>query len=182
MSDSTAITTAAELLAMRDDGCRHELVAGRLRTTPLCGRRHGRLAGKLLLRIADYVERHALGDTYAAETGFLIRQNPDTVRAPDVAFVSRDKLGDLADHPGYLPLAPDLVAEVLSPNDLASVVEEKVLDWLRAGVLAELVVDPQTKSIRHYRSADNIRLHTAGRLDLSDVVDGFHLDVAELFS
>ncbi|MEQ8787180.1 MAG: Uma2 family endonuclease [Pirellulaceae bacterium] len=182
MSHSTHTTTAAELLAMPGDGHRYELVAGELRMMSPAGGRHGRLAQKIGRRIGDHVERYALGETYAAETGFLLRQNPDTVRAPDFAFVSRKKLGDLADHPGYLPLVPDLVVEVVSPSDRASEVEEKVLDWLDVGVAAVLVVDPQTKSVRHHRSIDSIQIHTAGAMDLTHVIGGFHLDVSELFA
>jgi Uma2 family endonuclease len=182
MSHSTQSITAAELLEMPDDGHRYELVEGELRMMSPAGGRHGRLAQKIGRRIGDHVERHALGETYAAETGFLLRQNPDTVRAPDFAFVSCEKLGDLADHPGYLPVVPDLVVEVVSPGDRASELEEKVLDWQKAGVAAVLVVDPQTKSVRHHRSPENIQICPEGTIDLGDVIAGFHLDVTELFS
>ena len=182
MSASIRIITAAELLAMPADGNCYELVSGGLRMMSPAGGRHGRIALKLGRRLGDYVERHDLGETFAAETGFLLKQNPDTVRAPDVAFVSHAKLGTLANDPGYLPVAPDLIAEVVSPNDRSSDVEEKVLDWLAAGVLAVLVVDPQTKSVRHYQSADEIHVHTDGSIDLGQVIRGFQLDVVELFS
>ena len=146
------------------------------------GGRHGRIALKLARRLGDYVERHHLGETFAAETGFLIRQGPDTVLAPDVAFVSYDRLGELADHPGYLPVAPDLVAEVVSPSDRSSEIEEKALAWLTAGVSVVLVVDPQTRTIRDYRAAHEIRVYAEGAIDLSQVVSGFRLDASELLS
>ena len=97
------------------------------------GGRHGRIAGKLFLRIGNIVEQHDLGQTFAAETGFLLERNPDTVRAPDMSFVSYGSLGEFTDHAGYLPLAPDLVAEVVSPNDTSSEVEEKAISWISAG-------------------------------------------------
>ncbi len=102
--------------------------------------------------------------------------------APDVAFVSQERLGKFADHPGFLPLAPDLVAEVVSPNDSSSDVEEKALGWLAAGVTIVLVVDPQTKTIREYHSAREIRVYAQGLIDLGIVVAGCRLDVSELFS
>jgi Uma2 family endonuclease len=182
MSHDTRVMTADELLAMPDDGKRYELVQGELRMMSPAGGRHGRIALKLARRLGDFVEAHGLGVTYAAETGFLLQRNPDTVRAPDVAFVSQESLGKLADYPGFLPLAPDLVAEVVSPNDSSSDVEEKALDWLAAGVTIVLVVDPQTKTIRDYRSAQEIRVYAQGLIDLGIVLAGCRLDVSELFS
>jgi len=77
--------------------------------------------------------------------------------------------------------APDLVAEVVSPGDSSSDVEEKAIGWLTAGVTVVLVVDPQTRTIRQYRSSTEIRVHTDGFVDLGQVMPGFRLDVAELF-
>lgn len=88
MSNTTdQLTTAEQLAARPNDGKRYELVDGVLRMMSPAGNRHGRIAAKLLVRLATHVEQRNLGATYAAETGFLIRQRPDTVRAPDVAFV-----------------------------------------------------------------------------------------------
>lgn len=182
MSRHTRGVTADELLTMPENGRRYELVEGELHMMSPAGGRHGRIALKLARRLGDHVEQHGLGETFAAETGFLLQRDPDTVRAPDVAFVSRERLGNRANDPGYLPLAPDLVAEVVSPSDRSGDVETKVLDWLAAGVQAVLVVDPQTQSVRHYRSAQEMQVHRAGTIDLDHAVRGFRLDVTELFS
>jgi Uma2 family endonuclease len=181
MSQHIQSMTADELFARPDDGKRCELVQGELRMMSPAGGRHGRIALKLARRLGDYVEQHDLGETFAAETGFVLEQDPDTVRAPDVAFVSHSRLKGLADHPGYLPLAPDVVAEVVSPSDSSSDVEEKALGWLSAGVAVVLVVDPQTKTIRDYRSAHEIHVYAEGKIDLGAVISGYHLDVSELF-
>jgi Uma2 family endonuclease len=182
MSQNTQVMTADELLSLPDCGQRYELVQGELRMMSPAGGRHGRIALKLARRLGDYVEQQNLGETFAAETGFLLKQNPDTVRAPDVAFVSHARLGKRADYTGYLPVAPDLVAEVVSPNDSSSAVEKKALDWLAAGVVVVLVVDPQTKTIRAYRSTQEIRVYAEGCIDLDDVMVGCELNVAELFA
>lgn len=174
-------TTAQQLADMPDDGNRYELVQGVLHMMSPAGGLHGRIAGKLLLRIASHVEQAQLGVTYAAETGFLLQRNPDTVRAPDVAFVSNQRLGAHRDQAGYLPLAPDLVAEVVSPNDRYSELEAKVKTWLNAGTAVVLVVDPQIAAVRVYRLPGEIRDHSQGRIDLQDVLPGFQLDVVELF-
>jgi Uma2 family endonuclease len=182
MSHDTRLFTADQLLAMANDGQRRELVRGELRTMSPAGGRHGRVALKLARRLGDHVERYRLGETFAAETGFLLERDPDTVRAPDVAFVSYARLGGLADELGYLPVAPDLVCEVVSPTDRWPNVQEKVLDWLAFGVATVLVVDPQSKTVWRHQSADDRRMFTAGAIDLADVIPGLVLDVADLFS
>ena len=183
MSNTTdQVTTAEQLAARPDDGKRYELVEGALRMMSPAGNRHGRIAARLLVRITNHVEQRNLGATYAAETGFLIQRSPDTVRAPDVAYVAGGRLEAFADHAGYLPIAPDLVAEVVSPSDSSSDVEAKVQDWLDAGVQVVLAVDPQNSTVREYRSESQIRVYSGGFVDLDDVLAGFRLDVAELFA
>ena len=116
----------------------------------------GRIASKFLTRIAVFSEQHGLRHTFAAETGFTLETNPDTVRAPYVAFISTVTLGDLLDHGDYLPVVPEWVAEVVSLNDRSSDVEEKTNGWLEAGVQVVLVVDLQTQSVRRYASGQDI--------------------------
>ena len=96
--------------------------------------------------------------------------------------MSHDRLGEFDDFPDYLPLAPELVAEVVSPSDRSSEVEAKAHAWLNAGVIVVLVVDPQTTSIREYRNASQPRTYSDGFVDLGDILPGFRLDVVELFS
>lgn len=181
MAHTTEQMTAKQLAAMPDNGRRCELVEGVLHMMSPAGGRHGRIADKLSRRIGNHVEQKKLGETFAAETGFLLQRNPDTVRAADVSFVSHERLRDLADYPGFLPMAPDLVAEVVSPNDESSKLEAKATAWLQAGVRVVLVVDPQTRSIREYRAPDNIRVYRNGAVDLGDILPNFKLDVLELF-
>jgi Uma2 family endonuclease len=146
------------------------------------GRDRGRIAGRLFLRIGNHVEQNDLGEAYAAETGFLIRQSPDTVRAPDVSFVSQTRLSAFCGRGGYLPVAPDLVAEVISPIDRSSEVESKALVWLNSGVRVVLVVDPQTSTLQILKPGSPPEAHRDGFADLNDVLPGFQLDVAELFA
>ena len=133
--------------------------------------------------LEQQVREHELGVVYAAETGFVISRRPDTVRAPDVAFVRQARLDREGDVAGYLPLAPDLVAEVVSPNEPQSQVEEKSLDWLASGAAMVLVVDPKTRTVRVHRAAGGVEvLDTASVLDANDVVPGWTLPVAKLFA
>ncbi len=176
----TAPMTAEQLLELPDDGMRHELVDGELRTMVPAGGAHGRIAARLLGRLFGFVETHRLGELFAAETGFRLRRDPDTVRAPDVAFVGADRVAD-AGVPGFPALAPDLVAEVVSPSDRAVDVVGKALAWLDAGVRLVWVVDPQNRTVTVYRQDGVAVLRDADVLDGGDVLPGFALPLEELW-
>lgn len=175
-----SITTAEQLLAAGDIG-RCELVRGELIMMSLVGPNHGNIAN----RIAFYLTRHVLaediGSVYAAETGFMIARDPDTVRAPDVAFVRKDRL-HLTPKRGYFPGAPDLAAEVLSPDDTASEVLAKVEEWLNAGTEEVWVADPERKTIAVYRKDQPVHvLSEKDELTSESLLPGFQLAVAEVF-
>jgi Uma2 family endonuclease len=174
--------TADELLRMPDDGFRYELVKGELRRMAPAGHEHGRVAVRFTWRLAQHVEANNLGAVYAAETGFLISSNPDTVRAPDVAFVSRGRLEDVVKKEGYWPGAPDLAVEVVSPGDTYTEVEEKAVEWLEAGTLMVLALNPRKGSITVYRSVNDIViLNEEAILDIDGIVPGFKVTVKEIF-
>lgn len=117
---------------MPDDGSAYELVEGELRRMAPAGFQHGDVAARIGARLWQYAHDHDLGSVVAAETGFLLSRGPDTVRAPDAAFVSRHRLPPEDDHTGFLALAPDLVVEIVSPGDRAGDVAGKVSGWLAA--------------------------------------------------
>lgn len=173
--------TAEELLRISDDGCRYELVEGEMRKMTPAGGRHGRIAMKVALSLGAVVEAGRLGTVFAAETGFRLTVDPDTVRAPDVAFVGGERAAELRDVVGYLPGAPDLAVEVVSPHDGYSAVGEKALGWLDAGSRMVLVVDPACRSVTVYRSRHEIRILTEDdTLDGAEVVPGWRVRVGEL--
>lgn len=182
MSTVVQLVTAEELLHMPDDGFRYELIRGELKKMPPPGHVHGRVAMKFGWRLAQHVETNNLGNVYAAETGFLLEQEPDTVRAPDCAFVSSERLAKFGETEGYLPGAPDLAVEVISPSDTYAEVEEKALDWLAGGSSAVVVLNPRKRTVTVYRSVTNITiLDDEAILDLSDVVTNFKIPVKALF-
>jgi Uma2 family endonuclease len=175
--------TADELLHMPDDGFRYELVRGELRRMTPAGSQHGRIAVRITWRLAQHVEANDLGTVYAAETGFRLSTNPDTVRAPDVAFVSRDRVEAVGDVEGFWPEAPQLAVEVISPGDSYADVEEKVFDWLDAGTKMVVVVNPRQSSATVYRSPTDITaLGEADVLEGGVIVPGFELVVQEIFA
>src|SRR5215210_3250831 len=175
--------TADELLHMPDDGFRYELVQGELRRMNPAGNVHGRITIRITWRLAQYVEENRLGTAYAAETGFRLTTDPDTVRAPDVAFVSRDRVEAVGEVEGFWPEAPQLAVEVISPGDSYADVEEKVFDWLDAGTKMVVVINPRQRSATVYKSPTDITaLAELDFLDGGDIVPGFDLAVREIFA
>jgi Uma2 family endonuclease len=174
--------TAEELLRIPDDGLRRELVRGEVRTMAPAGNVHGRIAIDVSTPLDQYVRAHDLGVVFAAETGFKIAGNPDTVRAPDAAFVRRERVEAVGEVEGYWPEAPDLALEVVSPNDLFAEVEEKVADWLAAGTRVILVVNPRARTAVVRLSEKVARILSEEEiLDGGQVVPGWTLSVADVF-
>jgi Uma2 family endonuclease len=183
MSTTTQFLTAEDLLRMPDDGLRYELVRGQLLTMPPAGNVHGNRTMRLGWRLAQHVESNDLGVVYAAETGFKLTSNPDTVRGADIAFVSKTRLEEVGDVEGYWPGAPDLAVEVISPSDTYTEVEEKVAEYLQAGAKAVWVVNPRRCTITVYRSLTDITIVTEqDRLEGGDVIPGFRCHVSDVFS
>lgn len=175
--------TAEDLLRMPDDGFRYELVRGELRKMSPSGHTHGKIAMRISVPLGNYVWKKKLGEIYAAETGFKLASNPDTVRAPDVAFVRQERVKKAENIQGFWPGAPDLAVEVISPGDSYSEVDEKVCEWLDAGTRMVVVVDPRNRSVTVYRSRDDITiLSETDTLDGGDVVPGWNLRVKNIFS
>lgn len=182
MALETRVLTAADLARLPDDGFRYELVRGELRKMSPAGEQHGLIAMRLGWRLAQYVETQKLGIVYAAETGFILSTDPDTVRAPDVAFVRQERLAARPTGVSFRAEAPDLAAEVISPNDVFAEVEEKVIDWLAAGTQLVLVINPRKRTVTAYRSRTDIRILTeTEQIEGGTVVPGWTLPVADLF-
>jgi Uma2 family endonuclease len=176
------VVTADQLYSQPSDGYRYELTKGKLVMMSPAGGRHGRIANRIAWLLSNHVLAHQLGEVFAAETGFLVETNPDTVLAGDVAFVEKARLAKLADDSHFLPLAPDLVVEVLSPSDSFSRVEAKALLWLECGCRLVLLVDPQNENAHTYRSRHEIKVYRRDEtLDAGDAVPGWSVTVAEFF-
>jgi Uma2 family endonuclease len=182
MAETRALMTADELLRLPDDGWRYGLVAGELRRMAPAGGEHGYVAGQAFYTLKSFLEAQGRGGAlFAAETGFRIRSNPDTVRAPNVAFVGPERL-DRARVRGYPDLAPDLVVEVVSPGDKASEVREKVAEWLGAGARLVWALYPRTRSVTVHRPGDEARVLQADEiLDAEPVLPGLSCRVGDLF-
>jgi Uma2 family endonuclease len=175
-----AITTAEQLLRAGDIG-RCELIRGELKMMIPAGDEHGRIIVTLTHAVADYVLSQQLGILHGAETGFILARDPDTVRAPDLAFTRAERASPPAR--GFVPGAPDLAVEVLSPDDRPGYVREKVAEWLEAGTLAVWVVDPRERTVTVHEPGQRPSVFAeADVVPGGDLLPGYELAVRDLFA
>ena len=178
---SGGLVTADDLLTLEKLGKSTELVRGRLIVREPPSTYHGRVQATLTVLVGAYVRTHALGAVFGQDTGFKIASDPDTVRAPDLAFVDRTRVEQIARR-GYAALAPDLVAEILSPDDRPGEVLTKVGDWLEAGVRLVWVIDPDRQVAAVYRADGSVETHASDAdVDGEAVLPGFSFRLVELF-
>jgi Uma2 family endonuclease len=175
-----AITTAKQLWRAGDIG-RCELIRGEFKMMIPAGDEHGRIIVTLTYAVTDHVKSRQLGILHGAETGFILSRDPDSVRAPDLAFTRSER----ASPPvcGFVPGAPDLAVEVLSPDDRPGHVRERVAEWLEAGTLVVWVVDPCRRTVAVHETGQAPAVF--GESDLLSggaLQPGYKLAVREVFA
>lgn len=182
MAETKTGMTAEELMKLPDDGMRRELVKGEVRETPPAGGLHGDIAMNIGALLKNHVKANDLGKVPAADTGFIIARNPDTTRAPDTGFISKERIPAGGPPDGYWELAPDLAVEVVSPNDTAAEVQEKAREWIEAGARLVWVVYPKTREVVVHKSLKDIEMLTEEEmLDGESVIPDFERGVREIF-
>jgi Uma2 family endonuclease len=177
------LITAEEFLRMPDppDGSRQELVRGVIETMPARSTYHRVCRGRLGRRLGNFVEEKGLGHLASNDSGFITERDPDTVRGPDLSFWSRERLPQLPTD-GYVTVAPDLVVEVVSPNDEFARVHKKIQHYLKHQVRLIWLVLPEDRSVTVYRpQAAPVTLTNSDVLSGEDVLPGFVCPVHELF-
>lgn len=180
--DQPGLMTAEELERLDIPGKVTELIRGRLIVREPPGTRHGMIAATLCYLIASFVRREKLGAVFAQDTGFKIESDPDTVRAPDVAYLSSARLSAVARR-GYAAVAPDLAAEVMSPDDRPGEVLSKVGAWLNAGAKLVWVVDPDREEVTVYRADGSVRIvGSDDSVSGEEVLPGFSCSVRDILS
>jgi Uma2 family endonuclease len=174
--------TAEDLLKIPYDGFRYELIQGELLKMSPAAYTHGKIAMNIGASLHQFVKSNKLGEVCVAETGFKLASEPDTVRAPDVAFIRKERIEKVGILQGFGRGAPDLIVEVTSPSDTFQEVDDKVGDWLDAGVLMVIIINPCKKRVHLYRSKTNVAiLDENDEIDGEDVVPGWKIKVSELF-
>ena len=181
MSDASHLVTAEELERLPDDDNRFELVRGRvIRMSPV-GFTHARIVARLCHLLGEHVRRHQLG-VVGTELGVKLASNPDTVRGPDVTFIRRERIPAVPPR-GFWTGPPDLIIEMLSPDDRFADVRAKVDEYLRSGVPLVVVIDPDRETALMARAGTapgSVQGHDA-RLELADIVAGFSCALREVF-
>ena len=179
MSTTTHLMTAEELIKLPEDGNHYELIKGELLTMSPPGDEHGAVTMNLTLPLANYVKENNLGVIRAAETGFKLENNPDTVLAPDIAFIARDRVGPKV--LGYRWGAPDLVVEVMSQWDTKPKATRKAELWVQLGAGSVWLVNPRKRTVEVFRAGVECRVfHDTDEL-IDDIVPGFRVAVSEIF-
>ena len=179
---TTDLSTADELLQMKDDSFRYELVRGELIKRSPAGHQHGRIVLNFTTPLDQFVRTNQLGAVYAAETGFKLAADPDVVRAPDAAFIRRERVEEVGQTEGFWPGAPNLATEVISQGDTYAEVQDKIADWLDAGTRLVVVVNPSTQTVTLHHSRSDVRILTINDiLDGGEVVPNWTLPVQDLF-
>ena len=176
------LLTAADLLRLYSEGVRGELIRGVLCETMATGIEHGAIVMRLGAALFGAVEPRQLGTLVASDSGVWLERDPDTVREPDIAFFSTERMPLNTRITGYAEVAPDLVVEVVSPSDGRREVYDKAHMWLNHGVRLVWVVQPEMRSIDVYRSGEAVTtLGDEDALDGLDVLPGFACEVSAVF-
>lgn len=180
MSTTTHLMTAEELLLLDDEPNRHELIKGELLTMSPSNYEHGAVTMNLSLLLAGHVKANNLGIILAADTGFKLERNPDTVLAPDISFIARDRVATrvASFHAG----PPDLAVEVLSPSDRRTRVQQKTSLWLELGAKSVWNVNPKQRTVEVVHANGERKLFDETDELIDDTVPGFRVKVSEIFA
>ena len=176
------LLTADDLLRLYNEGVKGELVLGVLCETVAAGIEHGEIAVNIAAPLRVFVRQERLGRVIASDAGIRLERGPDTVREPDVAFISAERLPLGVRVRGYSDVVPDLVVEIISPSDSHQAVHDKACMWLYHGVTLVWVVDPDRRTVTVRQSREStVVLGEGDMLDGSPVLPGFAMPVAEVF-
>ena len=180
-SQTEALMTGEELLASGYSAlC--ELVEGRIVPMSPTGLRHGDYESNFDVALKTFVKSRRLGKVLVGEVGLYTHRNPDTVRAADVAFISNERLARQSKAGDYLEVAPELIVEILSPDDRWSDVTQKLREYFAVDVRLVWVADPEARVIYAYRSLTDVReFNLADTIMGDDVLPEFSVPVASLF-
>jgi Uma2 family endonuclease len=178
----TKLYTAEDLWTLGEDA-RFELVHGELRERIPAGERHGDVRDEIAAQLRTFARAHGLRKVTGAEMGFIVRRNPDTVLASDVAFIHEEHLSANRDKRKFVPVPPDFVVEVVSLSDTRDDVTENVALYLTAGVMLVWVADPERRTVAVHTLGQPEQIAREGDIiDGAPVLPGFRVVVAKLFS
>ncbi len=179
-SQVETLISGEDLFDMGDIG-RAELVEGRLHLMAPTGYEHGISENRVGSLLREYVDRKRIGEVLTGEVGIYTRRSPDTVRGADVLYISNERFSKVASK-SYLDVAPELIVEIVSPDDRWANMVEKLEEYFAIGVKAVWIVDPKHRTVRVYRSPTSVERFAGGdTLICEDVLPGFRCSLTELF-
>ena len=183
MATTAKLLTAEEFEQLPDDGKRYELIDGELREMPPTVNWHGEVESNLTTLLHTHIRAHGLGRVSCGEILYIVRRNPDRVRAADIVFIRQERVPPLEARQHIMEVMLDLVVEILSKNDTIAEVNDKIDDWLGAGVKLLWVVDPFRRTVTvHQPGHDPVLLGERAILEGDPTIPGFHCPVAEIFA
>ncbi len=181
MKQTTALMTAEQLMELPDDAMRYELIAGELHMSPPPGQEHGYYGLNIGGEMRRFLKKTRLGIA-VVEVGFLLGRDPDTVLAPDVAFISEKSLKKHGRTLSYYPTPPDLAVEVVSPSDAMTEVKEKVRRYLSAGTKIVWVASPKRQAVTQYApGVAPVIWGIDDDIDGGELLPGFRMAVRDVF-
>jgi Uma2 family endonuclease len=179
MSTKTLLTADQLEQMPDDDSVRLELDEGELIAMPPAGMDHGDYESSICTLLTTYVKTHGLGKVYTGDAGFRLRD--DTVRAPDVAFVRRERLPEVRQR-GFGKGAPDLAVEIFSPSDSVRQLMRKVKQYFAAGCHTVWIVYPEQREVNVLEASGADRLLQGDDLlEAPELLPGFSVPVSALF-
>ncbi|MCS6872942.1 MAG: Uma2 family endonuclease [Anaerolineae bacterium] len=185
MSEREARTklTGDELLEIQaQTGKRYELIDGELVEMAPTGGSHGEIEMTVGALVWNYVRQHRLGHVLVGEVGFYVRNDPYTVRGADIAFIRAEKVPPEGIPSSFLSIVPDLVVEVVSPNDRSADIAAKVAEWLAFGVETVWIVYPSERTVHVHRQSDTSQVLSGDDLlEGSGALAGFNVPVRAIF-
>ena len=171
-----------DLYTLPDDGYRYELLAGSLLREARPGALHGLVVTSVTVVLAEWARAGNTGVVLTGDSGFILERAPDTLRGPDVAWISRARFDAVGPVGTAFPGPPDLAVEVLSPTDRPGDVHAKVADYLAAGTRLVWLVDPARRRVTTYKTLLAPRVFGRNeRLGDEELLPGFGVRVGELF-
>ncbi len=182
MATTEALLTADEYLRLPDLGRPTELVRGRIISMNMPGARHGFVCARIAFALMSFNEQHKLGRVLANDSGVVTTRDPDSVRGPDVAFYSYDRLPPGEVTPGYPTQPPELVFEVLSPSDRYNELQEKAIEYLSAGVRCVVIADPSSETVVLYHPERSPQtLGKSDAFEVAEILPGFSVSIRRFF-
>jgi Uma2 family endonuclease len=176
------LVTAKQFASLPSAQHPQELVAGHIIDMPSPQTPHGQVVFNLAFLLKTYLKQHDVGRAWGAESGLITSREPDSVRGMDAAFCSYARWPKETPQRGYAEIAPELVIEVMSPEDRWPRVLKKITEYFDAGVLVVCTVDPELKTVQIHTDGSSARvLRVEDTFELPNILPGFSCRVSELF-